>query len=70
MSDARFADVVDAVDQLDLGEQEELLLLIQRRLVEARRGGLLTEVQAARSEHRRNECRPESVESLMREITA
>jgi hypothetical protein len=70
MSEAKFADVVDAVDQLDLGEQEELLQLIQRRLVEAKRDVLLKEVQAARSEHHRNECGPESVEALMREITA
>ncbi len=45
-----FSDIVEAAEQLSLEEQESLLDLLQRRLIERRRGVLAREIEEARRE--------------------
>lgn len=52
-----FADVLEAAEQLSLEEQESLLELLQRRLVERRRTVLAREIEEARREFREGRTR-------------
>jgi hypothetical protein len=53
----RFAEVLDAADQLSLEEQETLVDVLNRRLVEHRRDQLAEEIQQARREFAAGQCK-------------
>ncbi|HKI20942.1 MAG TPA: hypothetical protein VKA15_23825 [Isosphaeraceae bacterium] len=63
-----FRDVLEAADHLSQDEQEELISILQRRLVHAARQRLATEVQEARQEFAKGRCSPATPDELMREI--
>ena len=63
-----FAEVVEAVDQLSLDEQETLIALFHRRLAQAGRQRIVEEIREAEQEFEQNNCRPMTPEELMREI--
>jgi len=64
----RFADVLEAADELPLDDQESLAEILHRRVIERRRLELAGEALEARQEHERGGCRPATVDDLMSEI--
>ncbi len=65
-----FADLLDAVDKLSREEKETFLDVLQRRVIEERRGEIATEIKAARREFQSGECHPINAEDLMKEIVS
>jgi hypothetical protein len=63
-----FADVLEAADRLSPDEQEELIAILNRRLAQAARQRLATEVQEARREFAEGRCSPATPDELTREI--
>ena len=68
MSTVRFGDVLEAVDQLSLPEQETLLEVVRRRLVEARRTEIINEVKSGEREFGQDQCQEATPADLMKEI--
>lgn len=65
---ASFAEVLEAADELPLDDQENLVEILHRRVIERRRGELAREALQARREYERGGCRPATVNDLMSEI--
>lgn len=63
-----FAEVVEAADQLSEDEQEELIAILRRRLIDAGRKRIIADVQQSRREFKAGLCRPVTPAELMREI--
>jgi hypothetical protein len=63
-----FADIVAAAQTLSPDEQETLVTILQRRIVDENRKRLRREIDAARAEHASGASRPASVAELMDEI--
>ena len=63
-----FGEVLDAVDQLSLEEQEMLADLLHRRIIEHRRDQLAVEIQQAQQEFREGHSKSTTPAELMREI--
>jgi hypothetical protein len=63
-----FGEVLEAADRLSQDEQEELIAILQRRLVQAARQQLAADVQEARREFAEGRCLPATPDELMREI--
>jgi hypothetical protein len=63
-----FAEVLETADQLSPDEQEELIAILHRRLAQAARQRLASEIQEARQEFAEGRCSPASPDELMREI--
>ena len=63
-----FGEVLEAADHLSQDEQEELIAILRRRLVQAARQRLAAEVQEARQEFAEGRCLPATPDELMREI--
>jgi hypothetical protein len=63
-----FGEVLEAVDRLSLREQETLMDVVQRRIIERQREELAGEIQEARKEFQAGRCRPATPDELMTEI--
>ena len=63
-----FGEVLEAIDQLSLDEQETLLDIVQRRIAERGRKLLVAEIQEARQEFAAGGCHPATAAELMEEI--
>jgi hypothetical protein len=63
-----FGEVLEAADRLTHEEQEDLVAILQRRLVEQGRRRLAEEVREAREEFNSNGCRPATADELIDEI--
>jgi hypothetical protein len=61
-------DVLEAAGNLSLEEQETLVEILHRRMIERRRGELVKDIQAAESEFLSGGCRPASPSELMKEV--
>ena len=70
MNTVRFGDVLEAVDQLSIPDQETLLEVVRRRLVEARRAEILDEVKRGEKEFGEGQCQEATPADLMKEILA
>lgn len=64
----RFAEVLDAADQLSLDEQVTLVDVLNRRLVERRRDQLAEEIQQARREYAASQCKPATPEQIFKDL--
>ncbi len=64
----RFAEILDAVDELPLEEQAELIEVVRRRLLERRRDELTEEVQEARRDFQAGRCLPGTPDEILRDI--
>jgi transcriptional regulator CtsR len=65
-----YGQVVDSIEALPEEQQESLLQLVQRRLVERRRAALVASVQEARKEFKAGKIRPGTPAEIMRKILA
>ena len=63
-----FREVLDAVENLSLDEQETLLDIVKRRLTDRVRHRLASDIEESRMEFAQNCCRAVTVESLMEEL--
>lgn len=63
----RFADVLEAAEQLDVESQAELIAVLSRRLAERDRERVATVVAEAQHEFATGQCRPVTAVELMRE---
>lgn len=64
----RFAELLDAVDELPFEEQAELVEIVRRRLIEHRREELAEEIQEARRDFQAGRCRPQTPDEMLRDI--
>jgi hypothetical protein len=63
-TETRFAEILEQADGLPLGDQEELLDLLQSRVRDRRR----VELAEAQREFQDGACRPATAQDLVREI--
>lgn len=63
-----FDEVLEAVDKLSLEEQEALIEVLHRRIIEHRREELAKEIQQAQQEFRAGQCQPVTPTELIKEI--
>ena len=65
-----FGEVLEAADQLSLGEKEALIEVLNRRIIEARQDELVQDIEKANREFREGKVLPTTPDDLMKEITA
>ena len=65
-----FGEVLEAADQLSLGEKEALIDVLNRRIIEARRDELARDIEEANREFQEGKALPITPDDLMKEITA
>ncbi len=63
-----FGKILEAADQLPLGDQESLRDVLIKRIIERRRDEILEEIREARKEFGTDKCRPATPDDLMSEI--
>lgn len=63
-----FGEILEAADKLSLAEQESLIEILYRRMVERRRAQLAKEIEEARQEFQAGGCQPTTPADLMAEI--
>ncbi len=63
-----FREVLEAIDALPLEEQEELMGVVRRRIVEQRRQELARDIAEAEAELAAGGCEAKTPDELMREI--
>jgi hypothetical protein len=65
-----FGEVLEAADKLPLEDQEELLEVLHRRIVERRREELAKDIDQAQREFQAGQCLPRTPAELMDEIVS
>ena len=65
---APFAEILEAAGNLSLEEQQVLLDILNRRVIEQRRTQLAEDVRDADQEFQRGTCQPTDIDTLMAEI--
>jgi hypothetical protein len=68
MQTSNFARVLDDVEALSVDEQEALIQLVQRRLVERRREEIAATIAQARADYREGDVFRGTVEQIMNEL--
>jgi transcriptional regulator CtsR len=68
MTEATFTEIVEAADQLSPEDQEDLIDILQKRLLARRRAALVRDVQEAQKEFADGKCQPVTPGQLMEEI--
>ena len=63
-----FDEVLEAVEQLSMEDQEVLMEIVRRRVAERGRKRLAAEIQEAQREFEDGNCRASTVDELMNEI--
>ena len=63
-----FQEVLEAVDTLPVQQQEDILQIMQKRIVEKKREALAIAVREARAEFGRGEVRKGTVSELMKDL--
>lgn len=64
----KFQDALDIVESLPEEQQETLIGIIRRRLIEHKKDVLAEHIKEAREEYRRGEVRHGAVDDLMKEL--
>jgi hypothetical protein len=68
MTQATFADLVEAAEQLQLEEQEDLIHILNNRLRDRKRAELIKDVAEAQQEFAQGKCKPMTPEQIMGEL--
>lgn len=63
-----FEEVLEAADKLSLDEQETIIDILRKRMIERRRKELGTEIREAKIEFQRGLCRPATPGEVVKEI--
>jgi len=64
-----FQDVLDMIESLPEDQQENLIAIIRRRLIDHKRDVLAKRIKEAREDHRLGKVRRGTVDELMKEIS-
>jgi hypothetical protein len=64
-----FQEALDAIESLPEYQQEDLIDIIRRRLIEQKKDTLVLRVSEARSEYARGKTRKGTVQDLMRDLS-
>ena len=67
--DVTFHEVLDMVESLPEYQQEDLIDIIRRRLIEQRREKLADTIREAREEYTRGDVKKGTVDNLMKELS-
>ena len=67
--DVTFQEVLDIVESLPEYQQEDLIDIIRRRLIEQRRDRLAVSIREAREDFARGEVKKGTVDDLMKELS-
>ena len=65
-----FGNILDAADELSVEDQQDLVEILGRRLVEHRRDQLADDIREADREFGEGKCPPVSPDDLISEITS
>jgi len=68
MTSSRFQEAIETVEALPPGDQELLVEIIRRRLIQQRRAELAADIAGARNAYQRGEVRRGTVADLMEEL--
>lgn len=63
-----FGELLEAADKLSLDEQEALMEILNKRVIEHRREELVKDIQNAQKEFKEGSCMPATPSELMTEI--
>lgn len=63
-----FGEVLETVEKLSPEDQETLIEIVRRRIIEQRRAELVKDILDAQKEFKAGDARPVTPEELMREI--
>ena len=63
-----FGEILEAVDRLPLEEQETLVDVLRRRVIESRREEITRDTRQAQKEFHEGFCKPVTPSDLMKEI--
>ena len=63
-----FGDILEAADQLSVDDQESLLDILHRRLIERRREGIARDIEEAHEALKAGKCRPATPDEIFNEI--
>ena len=66
----QFGEVLDAVDALQFGEQEELFEIVRRRQAEWERKRIVAQIKRSRREFAAGKFKEATPEEIVREITS
>ena len=64
-----FQEALDAIESLPEYQQEDLIDIIRRRLIEQKRDALVLRVSEARAEYARGKTKEGTVQELMRDLS-
>ncbi len=68
LTETPFANVLEAVDQLSLEDQQSVVEILRSRIIEQRRDDLVAEVEEAEAEFQAGKAAPRSARQLIDEI--
>ena len=63
-----FEEVLDSAGKLSLEDQEELVKILKKRIIEHRRDELNKDIKAANREFKKGKCQKATPDELMKEI--
>ncbi len=63
-----FNEVLESADKLSLDEQETLMEVLHRRIIEHRRAELVKEIRDTQQEYQKVRCVPATPSELMKDI--
>jgi hypothetical protein len=70
MTQATFAEILDATKQLPIEDQENLIHILKNRLRDQKRTELIKDVHEAQQEYAQGQCQPATPQQIMEEILA
>jgi len=63
-----FNEALETAEKLPIEDQETLIEILNRRIIEKQRSKLAREIRNAQREFKAGKCKPTSADELMREI--
>ena len=63
-----FTEILDAIDKLNLDEQESLMEIICHRIIDKRRQQILADIEEAHRDYRAGRILPASADEIMDDI--
>lgn len=66
---ASFQEALDAIESLPEYQQDDIIRIIENRLIEKRRDTIAKNINEARKEYSRGEVKKGNVDDVMKEIT-
>ena len=68
MENTSFGEILEAADRLSVEEQEALIDVLHRRMIDRRREEIIEDINQANLEFKTGKCQPVTPSRLMKEI--